>query len=38
MYKVIILPTAQKDIRDSFKWYEQKKKDLGYDLRLMYVI
>ena len=29
MYKVIILPAAQKDINDSFKWYEQQKKGLG---------
>lgn len=29
MYKVIILPLAQKDIRESFKWYEQQKKGLG---------
>lgn len=29
MYKVIILPLAQNDIRDSALWYEQQQKGLG---------
>ena len=29
MYKIIILPLARKDIRNSADWYEQQKKGLG---------
>lgn len=37
MYKIIILPLAKKDIRDSAHWYEKQKKDLGKDLLPKYV-
>jgi len=29
MYKVVILPAANKDVKEAAEWYESKQKDLG---------
>jgi toxin ParE1/3/4 len=33
-YEVVIQPEAEKDLRDAFLWYEDKRKGLGHDFLL----
>ena len=30
-YKLIVRPEAEQDLNETFKWYEDKRKGLGYD-------
>lgn len=33
-YNLIIRPEAEQDLNETFKWYEDKRKGLGYDFLL----
>jgi plasmid stabilization system protein ParE len=33
-YKVIVRPEAEDDLKESFSWYEDKRRGLGYDFLL----
>jgi len=33
-YQIIVQPEAEKDLRDTFSWYESHKPGLGYDFKL----
>ncbi len=33
-YRIIIRPEAEDDLKKAFLWYEDKRKDLGYDFLL----
>jgi len=34
IYKIIIRPEAEDDLKEAFAWYEDKRKGLGYDFLL----